>query len=1030
MDSSEGRVTLDGHKLKNLRKKMCLSQSLFVERCNSSGGLISVSTLKRAEAGKKVYFRTARDIAKVFSIEVCEITVLLSESDKTSEALNLNEYIIGRTHQLEQSKLILRNIKKTQNGHLYYIRGVAGIGKSHLIKAIEKISQAEGFEVIKLSVFEAASSRKNIFRKLILQVLYRLTHKNSLKVECLETLLTQISLSEEQEFCLYSILDFTIPPRLRLISTDYTSKTKAEISTLLLLFKMLQKPVSVILEDIHWADDSLLMTIKFIASEIRSMEVALILTSRLENDPLNKIWRSSVQNTPFTTLDLPPLSKEEVKKMVNGYPSISENYKNICLSMAQGNPLFLKLLLENYPNSLDDIPKSLSLLVEQKISMLSTQEKEFITIASALGHEFELETVNNLHGNAAFNIETLIECYLIHPVDNKKLQFSHDLVRQAIYQNISKKEKYKIHQRIADYYNGSNSSLHAFHLTQANNNKAIKALQKVAEKHYKKKDYSEALVQVDLALAISESFSLIALKGTLLKMLDLPAKSTQYFEKALKLAEKDQQKLEICLELIDVYAVNLRQERSLHYLEIAEKLNSKNPDLKIEARINKYKRHLHRRQNSLNSVNNQLQYSKPENLNGKISELNLESDFKLKQQFSGIEKVAILHSKTGILKDHELAVMKTCLMAIDEINENGGLLGKKIVYEIFDGESDEWVFKSQAEKILNDHKINTIFGCSISSTRKQVKEVIEQKKGLLVYPFHYEGLEESPNIAYIGPTPNLQAIPGIEWLYENDVNSFYLIGSDYIYPVVTNEIIKDSINNLGANVCGESYIPLGTTSFQSIIEDIAIKKPDCIVMTIAGLEGNKEFLKQLYNAKLKDKSTILSLVLSDNDICEIPAKYCSEVYSIFSYFQNHNDGINDHFLREFKARYGKEERVGGYMESGYVGVHLWAKAVQKSKSFNPQLVKEAMKGVSHYGPGGIAYLDEKNQHTWRYVRIAQVGQDGEYHVVWSSENPVAPEPFPSSRTKEEWETFLNDLKQNRWNGKWELQTDFSNLQLS
>jgi urea transport system substrate-binding protein len=163
---------------------------------------------------------------------------------------------------------------------------------------------------------------------------------------------------------------------------------------------------------------------------------------------------------------------------------------------------------------------------------------------------------------------------------------------------------------------------------------------------------------------------------------------------------------------------------------------------------------------------------------------------------------------------------------------------------------------------------------------------------------------------------------------------------------------------------------------------------------------------------------MVSLVLSEDDLANIPIEYTAGIYTLFSYFQNIDHALNQDFVRRYKQRFGDRSRIGGYMESAYVGVYLWAKAVQKAESLRRPDIKRAMKGISHFGPGGMAYMDEENNHVWRHVRVAQVGRDGEYHVAWNSPRPVRPEPYPSCKSVEEWHQYLRALRE-RWHGRWE-----------
>jgi urea transport system substrate-binding protein len=379
-------------------------------------------------------------------------------------------------------------------------------------------------------------------------------------------------------------------------------------------------------------------------------------------------------------------------------------------------------------------------------------------------------------------------------------------------------------------------------------------------------------------------------------------------------------------------------------------------------------------------------------------------------------QVGVLHSQTGFLRELEAGVLRATLLAFQEINDHGGLLGRRVVPIVADGRSSETVFMEQAAHLIGREDMVTLFGCSTSSSRRRVKPLIEDNEQLLFYPFQYEGIEASPHIAYVGPTPNQQALPAVDWLFGQGRRNFLLIGSDYVYPVVTNELIKDRIASLGGRVTGEQYFGMGCRDFREAVDAVAQQAPDAVILTIVGLASNYAFLQQLHRARCR-VPTVLSLVLSEDDLANIAIEYTAGIYTLFSYFQNIDHPLNQDFVRRYKQRFGDRSRIGGYMESAYVGVYLWAKAVQKADSVERGAIKLAMKGISHFGPGGMAYMDEENNHVWRHVRVAQVGRDGEYHVAWNSEQPVRPEPYPPCKSVEEWHAYLRLLRE-RWRGHW------------
>ena len=168
------------------------------------------------------------------------------------------------------------------------------------------------------------------------------------------------------------------------------------------------------------------------------------------------------------------------------------------------------------------------------------------------------------------------------------------------------------------------------------------------------------------------------------------------------------------------------------------------------------------------------------------------------------------------------------------MNAHGGIDGRKIQVFQLNGQSDDAVFARDARTLIERDKVNVIFGCWTSSCRKTLKPIVEQDKNLLMYPLQYEGLEDSPNIVYLGAAPNQQIIPAVKWFLDNRGKRFFLVGSDYIFPHAANAIIKDYLRLYGGKTVGEAYVPLGGENFAAIAREIKRARPDVILNTVNG----------------------------------------------------------------------------------------------------------------------------------------------------------------------------------------------------
>lgn len=341
----------------------------------------------------------------------------------------------------------------------------------------------------------------------------------------------------------------------------------------------------------------------------------------------------------------------------------------------------------------------------------------------------------------------------------------------------------------------------------------------------------------------------------------------------------------------------------------------------------------------------------------------------------------------------ETSVKDAELLAIEEINAAGGLLGKKLEPIIEDGASDWPTFAEKAKKLLQKDKVAVIFGGWTSASRKAMLPVVEENNGLLFYPVQYEGLEASPNIFYTGAAPNQQIVPAVSWLLKNKGKKFYLLGSDYVFPRTANKIIKAQLAAEGGEVVGEEYTPLGHTDYSTIISKIKQAKPNVIFNTLNG-DSNVAFFKQLKDAGIAAKdTTVMSVSVAEEEIRGIGTDVLAGHLASWNYYQSTDTPKNKEFVQKYKQKYGTDRVTDDPIEAGYFGVYLWAEAVKKAGGTAVDKVKEAAKGIQFDAPEGVVKIDGDNQHTYKIVRIGEVQKDGQFKEVWNSGEPVKPDPF-------------------------------------
>jgi urea transport system substrate-binding protein len=366
-------------------------------------------------------------------------------------------------------------------------------------------------------------------------------------------------------------------------------------------------------------------------------------------------------------------------------------------------------------------------------------------------------------------------------------------------------------------------------------------------------------------------------------------------------------------------------------------------------------------------------------------------------------KVGILHSLSGSLAISEKSVVDAERLAIEEINQAGGVLGKQVEAILEDGNSDPATFAKKAKKLIEQDKVATVFGCWTSASRKAVLPIFESNKHLLWYPLQYEGQECSSNIFYMGAAPNQQIEPSVDWLLKHKGKEFFLIGSDYVFPRTANSIIKAQLKANEGKSVGEDYIPLGSNDVQPAIAKIqqALPNGGVIYNTLNG-DTNIAFFRELQASGLHpDKYPSMSVSIGEEEVKAIGIDYLLGHYAAWNYFQTVKTPASEKFVQAFKAKYGSDRVVNDPMEAGYIMVYLWKQAVEKAKTADHlEKVKVAAYGQSFDAPEGKVTINV-NHHLSKFVRIGEVRDDGLFKIVYEVKDAVKPIP---------WNQFLAETK--------------------
>ncbi|WP_419999512.1 urea ABC transporter substrate-binding protein [Streptomyces boninensis] len=359
-------------------------------------------------------------------------------------------------------------------------------------------------------------------------------------------------------------------------------------------------------------------------------------------------------------------------------------------------------------------------------------------------------------------------------------------------------------------------------------------------------------------------------------------------------------------------------------------------------------------------------------------------------------KVGLLNSLSGTMAISEVTVRNSLRLAIDEINADGGVLGRKIVPVSEDGASDWPTFAEKAQKLVRKDRVAATFGCWTSASRKAVKPVFEKYRSPLFYPVQYEGMEQSPYIFYAGATTNQQIIPALDYLKKEGVKSLYLVGSDYVFPRTANKEIRAYAKAKGIEIAGEDYAPLGSTEFATITNKVKTSGADAVFNTLNG-DSNVSFFKEYKSAELDPKDLpVVSVSIAEEEVKGIGAQYLKGQLTSWNYYQTTPSTKNKSFVTTYKKRYGADKPTSDPMEAAYTSVYLWKAMVEKAGSFDVEKVRKAADGVTYDAPEGKVTVDGKTQHIEKTARIGRIRGDGLIEEVWNSGGPIKPDPFLKS----------------------------------
>ena len=369
-------------------------------------------------------------------------------------------------------------------------------------------------------------------------------------------------------------------------------------------------------------------------------------------------------------------------------------------------------------------------------------------------------------------------------------------------------------------------------------------------------------------------------------------------------------------------------------------------------------------------------------------------------------KIGVLHSLSGTMAISETSLRDVVLMAVDELNAKGGVLGKKVVPVVVDPASDWPLFNEKAKELVTKENVAVTFGCWTSVSRKSCLPVFEEYNALLFYPVQYEGEEQSLNVFYTGASPNQQLVPAAKYMME-EVGStkFYLLGTDYVFPRTANKVLKAYLKSVGVadeNII-EEYTPFHHQDYQSIVaklKQFAAGGNACVMSTING-DSNVPFYKEFANQGLTaDECPIMAFSVAEDELLAMDVPPLVGHLAAWNYFMSIDTPENKAFVDAFKKYcadnnlpLGSARVTDDPIEAAYFGVKVWAAAAEKAGSFEVDKVREAVYGLEFDAPGGKKKMHPSNQHTFKPVYVGEILKDGQFKIVYASDGLVEPDSY-------------------------------------
>ena len=362
--------------------------------------------------------------------------------------------------------------------------------------------------------------------------------------------------------------------------------------------------------------------------------------------------------------------------------------------------------------------------------------------------------------------------------------------------------------------------------------------------------------------------------------------------------------------------------------------------------------------------------------------------------------IGAIHALSGPSAALEAPLVAATQVAVDEINEAGGLLGRRVELRVEDSRGDPRTAAAAAERLIADSHAVALFGCGSAVCRLAVKPVVETHRHLLFYAPPSDGMEQSAHIVYTGATPNQQVLPAVDWAMHRFGRRVYVLGVDGVYQRRVGAVLRDYLALAGGQLLGERLIAPAAPEVGELLADLRERRPDLVVSLVPGA-ANRALFDGLVAAGM-GHLPVLSLGAAEPEMTAFGGGRLDRHFTAWSYLQSLSGAANEKFLHRLRARQGEGAAAGDTAMAAYVAVQLWAAAVREVRSPRTDAVNANVPLQTVVAPLGFAAVDSQSRHLWRQLRIAQVQPDGQLAEVLLLPRHIRPQPWPAFRSTAQW----------------------------